>query len=689
MSGRPASPSPEVTQAENGGTVETERWPYGGTGWMDWPTGDGHGAASGVGSAVAFGWRKTACRLVTGFACVATLAAGADSAAAFQIFGKKFFEKESEVAVVPDARPYTIDVTVAGEDKKLAGSVRAASALVGEEKRPPPGVAGLLARARGDYARILAALYSRGYYGGTITILIAGRSAADLRPDATLPDPAPVAVTVDPGPLFRFGRISIDGLPSTPLTREDEKALDLDNWELKQGDPALSGIILTTEGRLVELWRQRGHPKAEVVKRDIVADHDTNTVDVALVVEPGPAAEFGTVEVNGTERMVTSFVARQTGIKPGMPYDPDTLDRARKRLTRLGVFSSIAIVEGESVGPDGILPVTFNLAERKRRLIGGGASYSSTEGATLEGYWMHRNLFGRAESLRFDASVSRIGAEGYKDFNYAVATTFRRPGTFTPDTDLTLQVAGKREFVDTYESRSVSATAGVEHFFSEQLTGRAGVKIERSYVEDAFGDNNYLILSLPTELEYDGRDNKLDPTRGLRGTLKAEPFTDFDRGTVAFLASGTIAGYRALDAKDRFIVAARGGAGSIVGATLEEVPANKRFFLGGGGSIRGYDYRSVGPLLNGAVVGGLSYLEASAEFRMRVTERFGIVPFLDAGAAYADSIPDFDEDFQFGAGVGLRYYTPLGPLRLDVATPLNPRDGDPSVAFYVGLGQAF
>ena len=608
----------------------------------------------------------------------------------FEIFGRKFFEADDEeVAVVADAQPYTLDLAVAGGDADLIEAIGRASALSREADRPPPGTAGLLARARGDYGRILAALYARGHYGGSIEITIAGRPAESLRVDVALPDPAPVAVTVVPGPLFRFGKLRIDGLPTTPMTREDERALDLEDWELVQGAEARSGAVLEAEGRLVELWRQRGHPKAEIATREIVADHRARTVDVTLVVHPGPAAVLGPVVVTGTERMQTAFVARQTGIRPGEPYDPDTLDGARERLNRLGVFSSVSIAEDEAVGPDGILPITFNISERKRRLIGGGASYSSTEGATLEGYWMHRNLFGRAESLRFDASVSRIGAEGYEDFNYAAATTFRKPGVFTPDTDMTLQLAGEREFVDAYESRSLSARAGLEHFFSPELIGRVAVNFEKAHVEDVFGENDYLLVSLPAELDYDGRDNKLDPTEGLRGTIHVEPFTNLERSTLALVARGSLSGYLSLAEDDRMILAARGSLGSIVGGSLEEIPATRRFFLGGGGSIRGYEYRTVGPTFGDEVVGGLSFWESSLELRFRLTERLGIAPFIDAGASYEESLPDASEDIRFGAGLGVRYYTPLGPLRFDIAAPLNPRDGDPSVAFYVGLGQAF
>jgi translocation and assembly module TamA len=626
--------------------------------------------------------------MALGSACVLSLSAVAP-AFPIELFGRKFFERTDETIVVPDARPYALDLTIAGADDDLSKSIRNASSLAREEARPPPGTAGLIARARGDYGRILAALYAQGYYGGSVRILVAGAPVETMRPDAELPDPAPVSVAVEPGPLFHFGSVVIDGMPAGPMSREDEQALDLEDWELTEGSVARSGAILDAEGRLMELWRQRGHPKARIAVRDVVADHRALTVDVRLVAEPGRAASFGTIEITGAERMDPTYISWLAGIAPGDRYDPDELERARKRLQDLGVLASVAVVEADSVGPDGILPITFNISERKRRLIGGGVSYSTVDGAALEGYWMHRNLFGHAESLRFDASVSRIGAEGLADLSYAAATTFRRPGVFTPDTDLTLQLGAKREFVDAYESRTINAKAGLEHRFSERLTGSTAINTEWADIEDAFGDNRFLLVSLPTKLEYDSRDNKLDPTEGLRGTLEAEPFADFAGNTISLVTRGTLSGYLSLADEDRLVLAARGSLGSIIGGELEDIPATRRFYLGGGGSIRGYEYRSVGPRIGGEVVGGLSFFEASAELRYRLTDLIGIVPFIDAGAAYEGPIPNFSETIRIGAGIGLRYYTPLGPLRFDVAMPLNPEDGDAAIAFYVGLGQAF
>jgi translocation and assembly module TamA len=424
----------------------------------------------------------------------------------------------------------------------------------------------------------------------------------------------------------------------------------------------------------------------------VVADHRTNMVDVTLQVEAGPAATLGVPYITGTERIDPEFARYMTGIRPGEQYDPERIARSRQRLQDLGVFASVSVEEGESVGPDGVLPLTFVLSERKRHLVGAGASYSTIDGATLQGYWMHRNLFGHAESLRFDAELSRLGADDLDQFSYDLLTTFRRPGVFTPNTDMTLKLEAEREDVDPYEATSFSGKVGLEHRFSPTLLGATALNGEWDSIDDAFGKREYLLVSLPSKLDYDGRDNRLDPTRGIRAVLEAEPFTDIKAGTLALVTDGTLAGYYGIGARDRLVFAARGSLGTIVGGDTEDIPATRRFFLGGGGSIRGYEYRSVGPRENGEVVGGLSYFETSLELRFRVTDTIGIVPFIDAGAAYKDPIPNFSEDVRIGAGVGLRYYTPLGPLRFDIAVPLNDEDDSlnfDSVAFYVGLGQSF
>jgi translocation and assembly module TamA len=610
--------------------------------------------------------------------------------AAFELFGMRFFgDPAADRPEVLDPRPYVLDFQVTGADEELAERLRAASNLHSQRDSPPSGTSGLLARARGDFARILAALYRHARYGGTIEIRVAGQPPDALEPDAALPDPVPVTVRIEPGPLYHFGRIAIDNPP--PFTTAETRRLESPGeLGLVAGLPARSTAITAAEVSLIAAWRQLGHPMAEIASRDIVADHRTRLVDVRLVVAPGPPAFFNGVMVTGTERMDPAFVAYMTGIAAGEEYDPDAVEEAVERLRRLQVFRSVRIEEAEALLPGGFLPLTVRVAERPPRVFGVGVSYSSIDGGTLEGYWTHRNLFGRAERLRIEGHVRRIAGTDPDDFDYLAAAQFTRPGVLTPDTDFVTRIEALRENPDAFDRRSVSARAGLTHRFSPQLAGEASVQVERSRIDDAFGERDFLLASLPGELTYDSRDEQLDPKEGLRATLFAEPFHDFEGGTSALRTRGQISSYWALDSAGRFVLAGRLAAGAVAGAALRDIPSDRLFLAGGGGSVRGYEFQGIGVRLpTGELVGGRSLIEASAELRARVTDQIGIVPFVDVGAVNDDIVPDFSEDLRVGVGVGLRYHTVLGPIRLDVAVPLDPQPGDPDFALYVGIGQAF
>jgi translocation and assembly module TamA len=611
------------------------------------------------------------------------------SGAAFELFGMRLFgDPAADQPEVIDPLPYRLDFQVAGPDEELAERLRAASNLYSQRDRPPSGTSGLLARARGDYGRILSALYRHGRYGGSIDILVAGQPPEAIEPDAELVEPVPVAVRVAPGPLYAFGGIVIDNPP--PFTTAETRRLDSPHeLGLIAGAPARSTAIIATEASLVQAWRQLGHPKARIASRDIVADHRTRTVDVLLQVDPGPTAFFNGVMVTGTERMDPEFVAYLTGIAPGEEYDPDAIEAAVERLRRLQVFRSVRIEEAEALLPGGFLPLTVRVAERPPRVFGVGASYSTVDGGAVEGYWTHRNLFGRAERLRIEGHVRRIDSTDPEDFDYLAAARFTRPGTLTPDTDFFSHVEALRENPDAYDRRAVSARAGLAHRFSRELSGEAALAVERSRIEDAFGKRDFLLTSLPGELTYDSRDEQLDPSEGLRATLFAEPFHDFEGGTSAFRTRGQVSSYWALDEGRRFVLAGRLAAGMVAGAALSDIPSDRLFLAGGGGSVRGYEFQGIGVTLpTGEVVGGRSLVEASAELRARVTDQIGIVPFVDVGAVNDDVVPSFS-DLRVGVGVGLRYHTVLGPIRIDAAVPLDPRPGDPDFALYLGIGQAF
>ena len=609
-------------------------------------------------------------------------------AAAFEIFGVRIFGSDPEPPP-PDAVFYTVELTLLDEDDSLVKRLRGASRLFEEVEEPSPAPAALIATARGDYQRILASLYAEGHYGGTISIMIDGREASGLAPDAPIGDVASVMITVDPGPLYLFDNVAITNEPG-PVLNDRTLPDTPQELGLRQGEPARSTVVLASEASLVQLWRERGHPKAEIAARTAVAEHARDELNVAIDVAPGPAAVFGGTTVSGTERMSPAFVAWYAGIEPGEPFDPDDLERARDQLRRLEVFQAYRIVEAPTVRDDGTLPIELKLAERKRRVIGAGAKFSSVDGFGGEVYWRHRNLFGEAEQLRLSASVGGVGADDPQEYNYRVAAEFLKPGVITPYTDLLASVYAEQDAPDTYRARTIGARVGLAHRIGDRLTIDGFAQAEASTIDMTdVGDGDFLFLSTPVAVNYDASNDEYDPTRGFKIGGKLEPYYEVQFNNVGLVSELEGSVYYGL-ANDRLVLAARASVGSIVGAPLDETPATRLFYAGGGGSIRGYPYRGVGPIdADGDVIGGRSYLTGSLEARVRVTENIGVVPFFDFGNAFRSEYPDFEEPLRYAVGIGARYKTGLGPLRLDVAVPLDPLDGDPSFAFYIGLGQAF
>ncbi|WEX11872.1 autotransporter assembly complex family protein [Chelativorans sp. AA-79] len=611
-------------------------------------------------------------------------------AAALEIFGLRLFERDRpEEEVIGTPQPYTVDFVVAGGDADIERTLQRASQLWGDREEPASGAAGLIAKARGDYRRLLNALYAQARYGGTISITIDGREAASLLPDAELASPAAVRVAIDPGPLFHFAEAEVVN-QAPPATNRRDVVESPAHAGFRPGEPARSGVIIEA-GRLAEeAWRHQGYAKAEVIERRVIAAHTTNTIDAELTVEPGRHAVFGPVTVTGTERMDAAFVARQTGIEPGVEYDPDEIQEARDNLSRLDVFRSARIQEAETIGPDGSLPIQVIVQERLPRRFGVGGSYSTVDGLGLDAFWLHRNLFGRAERLRIEGKVAGIGETiDPADLTYRAGVTFTKPGIYTPRTDFVASLIGDREVLDIYTRTGVTAQAGFTHRFTDRITGRLFASGGYAEFEDDFGTRDFVTAGFLGGIAYDSRDNPADATEGVFAELVVEPFYEFNYGNAAARVTAEGRAYYGFDEENRFVVAGRLKLGAIVDPPLEETAPDKLFFAGGGGSVRGYAYRSIGVETPEGTAGGRSLIEGSAELRVRVTPTIGLVGFVDAGYVSENAVPDFSEDLRIGVGAGLRYLTGFGPIRLDVAVPLDPREEDPDVAFYVGIGQAF
>ncbi|GGD99773.1 membrane protein [Aureimonas endophytica] len=650
---------------------------------------------------------KTAGRRIGALGRAALLAAALAGAApwpaeALEIFGLKLFEdpKDPNVGVI-DPINYTVTLSVTPADENLSKALNQASSLVTDEKQPVSGSLGLLSKAKTDRKRLVAALYENARYDGLVTILIEGRDIATLAPDASFDTsrPVPVQIIVEPGQPFTIGNVDIraNGVPIDPKA-----------YDLAPGSSAASTRILDQEAKLLEALRNEGRPFVAITTRDVVADSATHRLDYRLAVSPGETVPFGDIFVDGTKAVDPGFVAYMTGIEKGAIFSPADLKKARERLVKLDVFSSVSVKEGKAQQEDGTLPVEVDLAERKFNYYGIGATYSNTDGAGISGYIGNRNLFGRAESLRLDASVSRIGASlsdsdtvrNTEDLDYKASLVFKKPGVLGPDSVYVGSLEAVSEHPLAYDRNSFAVTSGVQYAIDERQTLEARLRGEYETITDYLGDAEYLIASVPITYTFDGRDNKLNPTKGLLAKLTAEPSYEIQGGVPFIKTEAEASTYLSLTENNRFILAGRLGIGSILGGDLLDIPNDRRFYAGGGGSVRGYQFQTIGPFFpnvtgptgdpsfNDTPKGGLSLFEANLEFRIGVTENIQIVPFVDAGTVGTDIVPDFS-NFKIGYGIGARYLTSFGPIRVDVGFPAQPSDRDQSFQIYAGIGQAF
>ena len=629
---------------------------------------------------------RVGARLLLGaLLCSSSLAAVAPAAFAIEIFGLKLFEPEEENDDdIVDPVKYSVTLTISGEDTgDLKEALDQVSSLVQDAERPVSGSLGLMAKARSDREQLVAALYSRARYDGVVDILIEGRSIDELPPDAEFntSGPVPVAINVQPGGVFTLGDIALKG---------DAADLQPARFGLIPGGNAGSDAILKAEAEIVRALKDQGRPLARITDRNIVADHATMTLDVTLTLAAGPVAPYGKTTAEGTELVDKEFTEYMTGLPEGETYSPEELDDARDRLLQLGVFSSVTVKEGDALDASGAIPIDVEVSERKMRYYGIGATVSNTDGFGVEGYWGHRNLFGHAEKLRIEGAIGRIGeATGLGNLDYSAGIMFEKPGVLTPDSKFFANLKAVNEHPDAYDRVSIKSGVGLSHQFTKTQTVSAELSVDYSKINDSFGEERHLIVSIPLQYQFDNRDDLLNPTKGFKALAYVEPAYDTLRNNAFVKVKGDVSAYKALDQASRLVVAGRVAAGSIFGSSLADIPADRRFYAGGGGSVRGYAYQGIGPKdADGDPTGGRSFVETSVEMRFAVNEKFGIVPFIDGGVVSEEQYPRFS-DMKFGAGIGIRYMTPFGPLRVDAAVPLNPGPDDPSFGIYAGVGQAF
>lgn len=591
-------------------------------------------------------------------------------------------------AVLDDAGPklsYEVELNVTGDggdDDRLRNLLRESSTSLRLKDRPTATRAGLQRRAEDDVKRFAAVLRSFGYYEGRVDYALRGQGDGGTLPPAA-GSPAVVVFTIDCGPPYLLAAVDLE------LTRPDRQfRRPMTEAELKQagltiGKPAEADLIIQAEQQAVELIRAEGYPLARAGERKATADTAAKTLSVTFAITTGDKATFGPVTVTGATEVDADFIAGYRTWQQGELFSPAQLAATRRELAASNLFLAADVRPGAAVDDRGEIPIDIEVTERPHRTVGGGVDYSTADGIGANGFWEHRNLFGAGEKLRLHLKASQL--------QYGFESSFAKPEFLRHRQTLVADAQAKEYTTDAYEGELADAFVGLERRFREYWTATFGPAAEYSNLTGADSPNESFFLGgLRGKLRRDSTANPLDPTDGSRLELAVSPLTSLGGATTSFTTI-TLGGstYLPLDQAHRYVLAGRARTGTVFGEERSALPANKRFYAGGGGSIRGYEYQKVGPLdANNDPIGGRSLVEAGLEFRARIGESIGLVPFIEGGNVFESTTPE-TSSLLWAAGLGLRYYTAVGPLRLDFAVPLDQREVDKDFQIYLSIGQAF
>ena len=585
------------------------------------------------------------------------------------------------------APPQTsISYDIALEGAPSAGIADLIAQSTGLYRRQDDGAASLAflrKRARDDVATVETILRSRGYYEGTAEIAVAPGTREPAPPDADSAGAAPAEVTlrVAPGPRYTLAehRLSLTETAGAPPAPLDAAALGA-----PVGGPAEAALIVAAEQAAVRRLRESGRPYAAFRRRDAVADPAADTLEVESVIAAGPPYVFGPVAFEGAPTVDAGYLDTYRPWAPGETADIRSLAEFQRRLVATGLFRAVTVTLPDTPPEGPFAPVAVRMEEAPFRSVSAGARFNTDTGPAVRLGFEHRNLFGANERL---TATAQFELEE-QDFDLAFSKPqFLRAGQF-----LEAELRSFRLEDSPFDAVGLTGQAGLRREITPALSIGAAGLVELAEIDERGDDGTSALAGLPAFVAWNTVDDPLDATTGERARLTVTPFTgSFGGAPTSFLTlEARAAAFRDLTGEGRYVLAARTRLGTTIAEDLASVPQTRRFYAGGGGSVRGFERYDVGPLdARNDPVGGLSVAEIGAEFRGRIWGDVGGTVFVDGGTVSTEQGFAFDDDFLVAAGTGLRYYSPVGPIRLDVAFPLNGREVDDSFEVYFSIGQAF
>jgi translocation and assembly module TamA len=555
-----------------------------------------------------------------------------------------------------------------------------ALSVLRQGERDRANIAQIRRRGQTDTDLVDELLRARGYYDSR-TRLRFGVEAASGDPLVN------VLLGANPGPRYLLGNVSVFGLEGESPQGQDLRAL----FPVKQGDPADTDTILAATDKLRLGLSEGGYPFADVREPVLTVDHQQREAILNLNVTTGGFRRFGEIRVNPD----APFDARHVGVIArfwhGEAYNQSDITDLNRALVATGLVSQVTITPEEGK-EEGTVDLAIAMTKAPPRTISGEIGYGTGEGARVEASWQHRNFFPP------EGALTVRGVLGTQE--QSLTATFRRNNLGRRDRVLNLELSGANVDQPAYQALTVGIGGSYERqtnlIFQKDWTWSLGAELRISDERDFYGvpsvarRRTYVIAALPTGITFDGSDDLLDPRKGFRLGARISPELSLQAGVFSYVRA-QLDGSGYMPFGERLTLAGRVRLGTIVGAAADRIAPTRRFYAGGGASVRGYGYQAIGPRdLNNTPEGGRSLGEFSLEARVRFgsLNQFGVVPFIDAGTISPDPLPTIRE-MRVGAGLGFRYYSNFGPIRIDVGTPLNPQAGDSRIGVYVSLGQAF
>ncbi|MBA2367583.1 MAG: BamA/TamA family outer membrane protein [Candidatus Protochlamydia sp.] len=563
------------------------------------------------------------------------------------------------------------------QDKTAHALLESVSQLVKLKDTPPPTLLGLKKRADGDIPNLVLALQSLSYYEAKVTFEIADNGTV-------------VLLKINTGPAYPLKSFSVRYFQEGNETLEEPTSppsLKCLNVEL--GALALPETIISAEDTLLDKLHLEGYAFASIIKKDVFADKQEKVVIVMIEVELGPQAFFGPVKIKGLERVRKSYFYKKFRWEEGDLYDPKKIEKTHEALELSGLFSSVNLAQGEREKGSPLFPLDINVVEAKQRTIGFGANFisgiKSGLGPGITAEWQDRNIGGEGESLSFQINLWKKQKES--------RITYLIPDFCRQNQNLIWQLDYKKEQIKAFRESAFSLSATIDRQISDKLRVSYGAMYKLLRSTKSARDGTYDLFKVPLQLQWTAVDSLLDPTTGWSAHLKVTPSLQVLRPYFAYsINSLTTSFYQPLTQDKRHVFAGKLMLGTITGARKHDIPPPERFLAGSENALRGYGYLTVSPLGKDCkILGGRSLLIYSLELRSRIGKNFGLVGFYEIGNVFPNFYPDFNKKFLQSAGFGIRYHTPVGPLRVDFAVPLNRRNKklDHPFEIYFSIGQAF